>query len=273
MFNIMFETWSAGKAPAYAVQTTPLKPGTVDHSAISWSRYGGNVGVWRILRTLNRHGLKGTFIVNARCTEIFPEAVREIVTGGHDIAAHGDVQDSVLAYMSPEEERATIRACADTIEAATGRRPTGWLSPVLARSSHTHGILAEEGFLWHGEANDRDLPERVLINGKPMVAMPGPDFTDNRTLRSNPRNFFDVYHDTFDYLYKHEPMSLLVLGIHCHSGGRPLMVANLEALLTYFEGFPDVWFTHSAHLAQQLLDGAVTTSSYQARYFSALPRP
>src|SRR4029077_635403 len=50
LVSILFETWSDGKAPSYFPRTTPLKPGTVDRGAIQWAQYGGNEGLWRILR-------------------------------------------------------------------------------------------------------------------------------------------------------------------------------------------------------------------------------
>ena len=51
------ETWPEGSAPNYSVQTTHLKKGTVDHAAKAWSTYGGRVGVWRLMRTLERLGV------------------------------------------------------------------------------------------------------------------------------------------------------------------------------------------------------------------------
>ena len=74
----MFETWSEGKAPTYSVQTTHLKPGTVDHASKAWSTYGGRVGVWRIVRMLDRLQIPGTFYTNARCAEEYPDAIRAI---------------------------------------------------------------------------------------------------------------------------------------------------------------------------------------------------
>ena len=44
----------------------------------------------------------------------------------------------------------------------------------------------------------------------------------------SPQQYYDVYKDTFDYLHQHEPMSLLVMTVHCHFGGRPLMSAVLN---------------------------------------------
>src|ERR1700746_4181135 len=42
------------QGPTYSVQTTHLKPGTLDHAGKAWSTYGGRVGVWRIIKLLDR---------------------------------------------------------------------------------------------------------------------------------------------------------------------------------------------------------------------------
>src|SRR5262249_16564721 len=81
----MLETWSEGKPPPYGVQATPLKPGTIDHGGIAWGSYGGKVGVWRIIELMRRNGMRGTFCVNARCAELFPEAVAPIVKCRPDV--------------------------------------------------------------------------------------------------------------------------------------------------------------------------------------------
>src|SRR5258707_13298093 len=118
--TVMLETWSEGKAPPYGVQASPMKPGTVDLGGIAWGSYGGKVGVWRIINLLRSNGIRGTFGVNGRCAEIFPEAVAQIVKSGHDIAGHAYLQDQLLAYMAPDEEQRTIRQCLDI-----RRRPRG----------------------------------------------------------------------------------------------------------------------------------------------------
>src|ERR1700730_9542502 len=189
----MLETWSEGKAPPYGVQATPLKPGTIDHGGIAWGSYGGKVGVWRIIELMRRNGMRGTFCVNARCAELFPEAVAQIVKSGHDVAGHGYVQDQLLAYMTPDEERVTIRRCLDVLEKVSGMRPVGWLSPVLAYTEHTRRILIEEKLIWHGDGRDSDLPNVIETSGGSLVHIPASDFTDNRVLRASPMDLWDVY--------------------------------------------------------------------------------
>src|SRR5215469_2582782 len=79
------------------------------------------------------------------------------------------------------------------------------------------------------------------------------DFTDNRVLRGSPRDFYNVYKDTFDFLYQHESPSLLNLTVHAHFGGRPMMSAMLTQLLHYMKGFPEVWFARHDQIARWLL--------------------
>ena len=250
----MLETWSEGKPPPYGVQATPLKPGTIDHGGIAWGSYGGKVGVWRIIELMRRNGMRGTFCVNARCAELYPEAVAQIVRSGHDVAGHGYVQDQLLAYMTPDEERATIRRCLDVLEKVSGMRPVGWLSPVLAYTEHTRRILIEEKLIWHGDGRDSDLPNVIETSGGSIVHIPASDFTDNRVLRASPMDLWDVYKETFDYLYWREPPALLALSMHCHFGGRPLVSAIMEKILKYMAQYPDVWFASYGEIARWVHD-------------------
>jgi peptidoglycan/xylan/chitin deacetylase (PgdA/CDA1 family) len=256
MVTVMFEVWSEGKAPPYSPMTTSLKPGTPDLLGISWSRYGGRTGIWRFMRIFDDVDVKATVCLNARGAEVFPEAVKELHERGHEIAGHSYTQDLILPYLSPEEEKEVIQRCARIIETAVGVRPVGWFSPVAAPSAHTAEFLAEAGFLWHGDYNDTDLPYIFETAMGKLVAIAHSDFTDNRTLRSSPRDFYNVYKDTFDYLYRHEAPSLINLTVHCHFGGRPLMAAMLLELLRYMKGFPDVWFARHDEIARWTLDNS-----------------
>ena len=82
-----------------------------------------------------------------------------------------------------------------------------------------------------------------------IVALPHTDFADHRVLRANPRDWFEVYKDTFDYLYANEPMAFLNVTVHCHFGGRPLMAAQIDRILKYIRGFAGVWLVRHDELA------------------------
>lgn len=263
----MLEVWSEGKAPTYTVQTTSLRTDAVDHGGIAWSRYGGRIGVWRIIRALNDFGIRGTFATNGMITEFYPDAIKEIVRSGHDIAGHGVWQDQMINDMSPQEQHATIKCTLDVFEKATGKRPEGWLSQVLAWTPETPDFLAQEGVRWWGDAKDIDLPKKIKTKHGEIIAIPVSEFTDNRVLRGSPRDFFDVYKDTFDYLYRHEPMSVLNIILHCQWGGRPPVTAMFRQILKYISEFPDVWFTTPGEIATWFAGQARDEITYSERYF------
>jgi allantoinase len=262
-----FEPWADGTAPQYSVHATSLKPGQFDRAGKKWSEYGGNVGVWRILKMLDRAGVPATFAMNARCAELYPDATAQIIQSGHEIAGHGYTQDQLQVDMTPDAERAAIRKTLDVLEKGSGIRPNGWYSPVLSFTEHTHAIAAEEGLLYHGDASDFDLPVLTNAGGRPLVAFPATDFSDNRVLRASPRVLYDVYKDTFDYLRKNEPLALLGIAIHAHAGGRPLVVAMFEEILAYFKTFPDVWFARAIDVVQAVINNGPDDMSAKRRFY------
>src|SRR5262249_61486555 len=116
--TVMLETWSEGKAPPYGVQASPIKAGAVDLGGIAWGSYGGKVGAWRIINLLKQNGIRGTFCVNGRCAEIFPEAVAQIVKSGHDVAGHAYLQDQLMAYFAPQAGQHTNPPWLEPLEKA-----------------------------------------------------------------------------------------------------------------------------------------------------------
>jgi len=246
----MLETWSEGKAPPYSVQASPVKAGVIDHAGIAWGSYGGKVGVYRLINLFRENGIRGTFCVNGRCAELYPEAVAQIVKSGHDVAGHGWYQDQLMSYMPPDEERGTIRRSLDALQKATGKRPVGWLGPSMAFSENTRRFLVEEGLKWHGDARDSDLPRIVDTASGTIVHIPGSDFTDNRVLRSRAMDLWDVHTQTFDYLYAREAPAFMVLSMHCHFGGRPMISAVMDKVFKHVLGHPDLWVATYAEIAQ-----------------------
>jgi peptidoglycan/xylan/chitin deacetylase (PgdA/CDA1 family) len=263
--TVMLEQWSEGKAPPWGVQGTSLKPGTLDRGRISWGTYGGKIGVWRIMNLLSQNNVRGTFCVNAKCAEIWPDAACAIVSSGHDIAGHGYLQDELLAYMMPEEERATIKKSLGILQDISGARPQGWISPVLAWTEGTSEILAEQGLAWHGDWLDIDLPRVRTTKSGPIAYIPASDFTDSRVSLSSPLALWEVYKETFDYLYVREAPAYLGLTLHCHFGGRPLVCAVFDKILKYMAQFPDVWFASHGEIARWTLDENIVAETHARR--------
>src|SRR5262245_36899476 len=150
-FRCAFEGWSDGHWPGVGPMGNPLKPGVPDLNAIGFAEYGHRRGIFRVLDTLAREDVKATMIVSGIMEERHGDIVRRISEAGHDIVAHSYAMDVIPIYLDEDAERANIRRTVDLILAATGKCPTGWISPRGTPSPRTGRLLAEEGFEWHGD--------------------------------------------------------------------------------------------------------------------------
>jgi hypothetical protein len=139
---------------------------------------------------------------------------------------------------------------------------------VYGWNEHTFGILVKEGVKWYADALDITLPRKEDTANGSIVALPWSDFVDNRVLRASPRDYADVYIDTFDYLHNHEPGGLINIAIHSHFGGRPLIISQFHKILQYFQSFDDVWFPTHRELVQFFLDQGKNEISYRDRFFA-----
>lgn len=247
--SVLLETWAEGKSPTYFPRTTPLKPGTPDLPGREWSAFGGEEGVWRLVGILERAGVPGTVFANALSAETHPDLIRYIVRSGQRIAAHGYAQNEYLLDMSDEAQRETVRKCLDVLEAHSGTRPDGWMTPVYGSNAITHELLVREGLAWHADALDTSLPRLHATPSGTIVALPWSDFVDNRVLRASPRDYFDAHAEMFEYLYSHERLGLINIAIHGHFGGRPVMSAVFYRVLQHLKRHSDVWFATHAEIA------------------------
>lgn len=137
-----------------------------------YHEYGAKVGAWRLLDVFDRVGVKGTGHLSGMVAELFPDLVQEIVQRGHDMAGHGYDQSNPQRLADADEERAIVRKTSSVIEKAAGLRPRGWVCTGRRISKNTVRILAEEGFLWHSNHDQGDLPSVLEVDGKLIVDCP-----------------------------------------------------------------------------------------------------
>jgi hypothetical protein len=161
-----------------------------------------------------------------------------------------------------------IRRSIDLLQDCTGAKVTGWGSPAVAFTPETAGFLAAAGLKWTTDVTYVDLPIRISTPHGDIAGVPTTDFSDNRVLKANPRDLFDVYKNTLDYLRENEPMGLMVFVFHCQFGGRPLVSAVIDQILKYASGFDDVWFTNHKELAKWALEAPAGEHTYRDRFFA-----
>ncbi len=245
---------------------TEGKPGELDLFSLSYAEYGTRVGVWRLLEVLEQEGVKASFSINGRVAADHPQAVRAVADAGHDLVAHGWVNDRLMAVASEADEREMIRRTLDAIEAAGGRRPTGWASPGNMSSARTTAILAEEGITWTGDDASDDVPFVEQVGDTRMAVLPKANIDANDLLqwvmpKNAPGIFADSFIATFDTLHdegvRGRPAWADIV-LHCHMAGRPTFIPTLRTVLRHVRAADRVWWTLKSDLAAYTLEQGFT---------------
>lgn len=122
------------------------------------------LGVTRILAMLAEQDVRATFFIPGHTAETYPDSVRAIDAGGHEIGAHGYVHERV-ADLKPEKERWIMEKGMTILEGITGKRPIGYRSPSADFTAETATILQEFGITYDSSLMGSDSVPYWLRNG------------------------------------------------------------------------------------------------------------
>ena len=136
---------------------------------MSHQAYGPRTGVPRLLRRLDRAGIRATFFVPGYTAEHWPDAVRAIRDAGHEIAHHGYVHEGSRGADVGEEEARLLRGL-EALDAVAGVRPVGYRAPNWELSYETPALLARHGFRYDSGLMDADHPYLLATGEGPGAA-------------------------------------------------------------------------------------------------------
>ena len=105
-----------------------------------------------ILDLLDGTGLRATFFVEGRNTELYPDTLREIAAAGHEVAYHGWCHER-WADLSPSKERDLLERGARRMD-ELGLRPAGFRPPGGRLTRASFGILRDLGFTYCSPAGE-----------------------------------------------------------------------------------------------------------------------
>ena len=141
-------------------------------SVMSHQAYGPRTGVPRLLRILDRTGIRATFFVPGYTAERWPAVIRSIRDAGHEIGHHGYLHESVAALTPDAEEAILVRGLA-ALDAVAGVTPTGWRAPMWEASWSSAELLAGHGFRYDSSLMDSDRPYVLAAGaGRRLVELP-----------------------------------------------------------------------------------------------------
>ena len=241
--------------------TSALVPDPLNYG---WRDYGARVAIWRLIESLDRHGVRASVLLNSEVGERYPQIIEAGLSRDWAWLAHGQTNSTLHTDLSADEERGVLTDIVDTIEKAVGRRPRGWMGPGLTETFNTPALLAEHGLTYVLDWTNDDQPYPLNVPG--MLSVPysvelndiGVFMLKNFT---GP-DFVQMVKDQLDQLYADSADSgrVMALALHPFVIGQPFRHKYLDQALEYVANHPGVWLTTSDEIAEHYLRTAARTA-------------
>lgn len=218
--------------------------------------YGSRIGVFRMMEVLDKHGVRVTVLLNADVCSHHPAIIEEGNTRKWEWLGHGVTNNIRMNHYPPEEEAGVIRNIKETIRAATGIAPRGWLGPGGGdESPDTLDHLAAAGFDYVCDWGFDDQPVAMRVESGRMLAIPYQQgLNDIRVMFQGghtPKDWLQMVRDQFDTLYA-EGVSqgrVMTIPLHPFVIGLAFRIKYLDEALKYICAHEGVWKATGAEIA------------------------
>ena len=229
---------------------------------MSHQAYGPRTAVPRLLRLLDRQGIRATFFIPGYSAERWPETIRSVRDAGHEIAHHGYLHEGSRGADPETEERRLLRGF-EALRSVAGVRPIGYRAPNWELSYALPAILARHGIQYDSGLMDADHPYRLAVSSAPdaptIIELPAhwslddwgaynylPGLTGSGVIGS-PADVVARWTLELEALVAEG--GLFMLTNHPFVSGRASRVSALEGLIAHAKSIEGVWVATCAEIA------------------------
>ncbi|MCB8889054.1 polysaccharide deacetylase family protein [Vreelandella malpeensis] len=211
--------------------------------------YGNRVGIYRVLKALEKYGITPTYAINAQLAEQTPYLVKRLQEHGGEFIAHGWNMDHLHYGGQPIEEEAELVArSVDTLRRVTGQTIRGWLSPAKHQSFNTPDLLVKNGIEYCADWVNDELPYAFKTASGALTMMGLSTEIEDQFVMSQNLHSEDAWvaqvKDAFDFLLEESRTAggrLFALNLHPWLVGQPHRIACLEEVLAHIARHEEVW--------------------------------
>ena len=219
--------------------------------------YGNRVGVFRLMRVLDRYSFRATVALNSDLCAQHPIIIEEGQARKWEWMGHNESNTRRLNQLPEGEEPRVIRNTLDTIERATGQRPSGWLGSGLQETWDTLDHLAAAGCQYVADWTNDDQPYVMsLEGGRELVSVPySYDINDKQAFERDhrtPAEFQDMICRQFDTLYEEgeESGRVMAIVVHPYLTGQPYRIGALDKAIEYICRHAGVWLATGSEITR-----------------------
>jgi peptidoglycan-N-acetylglucosamine deacetylase len=228
-------------------------------STMSHQRYGPRVGVPRILRMLERIGVRATFFVPGLTADLHPAMVEAVLAAGHELGHHGHSHVPYHRMTDDEQRRDIDRAFTSLARVGDGFRPDGFRAPWWELTNSTPAILSEFGFAWDSSLMDDDHPYLLDTGAGILAELPVHWMLDDweqyaflpephiGAVIESPAKVLDLWGSELEALAGDG--GLMVHTSHPFLSGRASRVATLERVVERARELGGIWIAPAGEIA------------------------
>lgn len=236
---------------------------------LSLGQYGIIEGTPRILRLLDKYGIKASFFVPGYIADKYPGTVESIFSKGHEIGNHGYSHQWPDSFPDKKSELQEYKRSNEIIESLTGKRPVGYRSPAWEFGANTVDILEELNFKYSsnmmhthnvhflkiGERKTDlvELPIHWMLDDAAFwlysIRLQGKAMQPISSVEECWIAEFDGLYEEFNGLDRTD--SCLVLTCHPQVVGRPSRIKALENVIKHISAHKSAEFVMACQLAER----------------------
>lgn len=237
------------------MKNSPFKvPGAVeriypDYWTYTMRDYGTRIGIYRIMRVLDKLDIKSSVALNSAVAERHPYLVEQINKREWEIIAHGvDMDKTHHSELSIGEETQLVEQSLKTLRGISKQKIRGWLSPAKSQSMNTPDLAAARGIDYMCDWANDEMPYPFRTKSGDILAMPHPLEMDDQhiliNLRQSEAAFVAQVQDQFDWLYNEAADGngrIMAISLHSWVSGQAFRAKPLAEALGYIINRKDVW--------------------------------
>lgn len=222
--------------------------------------YGNRVGHQRMMRVMDKFGLRGSVSLSTAVLEHHPEVIQMAAERNWEFFSHGIYNTRYTYGLDEAQEREMIEESMDLIKQHTGQDCHGYLAPALSHSGSTIDLFAEAGGQYTCDLFHDDQPTPVHTrSGKKFVSVPySLELNDTITYVVNkiePRRYGQMIKDAFDRLYAEGEHSgtVMCVPLHAYQVSHPHRLRAFEEAMDYICSHDGVWKATGREIADHYL--------------------
>lgn len=221
--------------------------------------YANRVGFWRMLGVLDRHDTPCTAVINTEALTRYPSMRDAVKERKWRYLGHGINNTRFIFGHSEAEEKAYYLQMRESVETLTGMPLIGMGGPgPQSATESTPDVLAELGFLYHGDWYHDDQPMPLNVKSGKLISLPYATEVNDAPffgMAFDAQEFVEVIRRQFDQLYRDGEANARVMCVSIHPAliGQPQRAKYLDEALSYIFSHDKVWKTTGDAIAEHYM--------------------